>query len=169
VGGSWRMDKTYIKVRGSWVYLYRAGIRPAGGFLPEPKWRCDGGQDLAPRCDKEPAHTHPDHPGRLCGIASHSAGKQETGDLPCRARVRSSQYLNNLVEPDHRRVRQRIRPRLGFQRFDHAAVTLSGIELAGADQERSVPEGQVGESEKLCRNCGGRPLPLDHLPTLKCS
>ena len=24
VGGSWRMDETYIKVKGSWVYLYRA-------------------------------------------------------------------------------------------------------------------------------------------------
>jgi transposase-like protein len=44
--------------------------------------------------------------------------------------VRSSQYLNNLVEQDHRRVKQRIRPMLGFKRFDNAAVTISGIELA---------------------------------------
>jgi transposase-like protein len=55
---------------------------------------------------------------------------KETGELPCRARVRSSQYLNNLVEQDHRRIKQRIRPILGFKRFDHAAVTISGIELA---------------------------------------
>jgi len=44
--------------------------------------------------------------------------------------VRSSQYLNNLIEQDHRRVKQRIRPMLGFKRFDHAAMTISGIELA---------------------------------------
>jgi transposase-like protein len=24
VGGSWRMDETYVKVRGAWMYLYRA-------------------------------------------------------------------------------------------------------------------------------------------------
>jgi transposase-like protein len=55
---------------------------------------------------------------------------KETGELPRRVRVRSSQYLNNLVEQDHRRIKQRIRPMLGFKRFDHAAVTISGIELA---------------------------------------
>jgi site-specific recombinase XerD len=38
--------------------------------------------------------------------------------------------LNNLVEQDHRRVKQRIRPMLGLKRFDHAVVTISGIELA---------------------------------------
>jgi len=38
--------------------------------------------------------------------------------------------LNNLIEQDHRRVKQRIRPMQGFKRFDHAAITSSGIELA---------------------------------------
>jgi len=64
--------------------------------------------------------------------ASHRAVREmkETGELPRRVKVRSSQYLNNLVEQDHRRLKQRIRPMLGFKRFDHAAVTISGIELA---------------------------------------
>ena len=63
VGGSWRMDETYIKVRGSWVYLYRGGGqgRTDGGFLPEPKSRCDRCQDLSPQCDEEPAQTYQDH------------------------------------------------------------------------------------------------------------
>jgi transposase-like protein len=39
--------------------------------------------------------------------------------------------LNNLIEQDHRRVKQRIRPMLGLKRFDNAAATISGIELAG--------------------------------------
>jgi transposase-like protein len=55
---------------------------------------------------------------------------KETGELSKRVMVRSSQYLNNLIEQDHRRVKQRTRPMLGFKRFDHAAVTISGIELA---------------------------------------
>jgi hypothetical protein len=63
---------------------------------------------------------------------SHRAVREmkENGELPRRVKVRSSQYLNNVVEQDHRRVKQRIRPMLGFKRFDNAAVTISGIELA---------------------------------------
>jgi transposase, IS6 family len=34
------------------------------------------------------------------------------------------------VEQDHRRIKHRIRPMLGFKRFETAAITISGIELA---------------------------------------
>ena len=44
--------------------------------------------------------------------------------------IRTSKYLNNLIEQDHRRVKQRVCPMLGFKRFENAAVTISGIELA---------------------------------------
>lgn len=50
--------------------------------------------------------------------------------MPRRVLIRSSKYLNNVVEQDHRRIKQRIRPMLGFKRFDTAAVTITGIELA---------------------------------------
>jgi putative transposase len=52
------------------------------------------------------------------------------GTLPRRVRVRSCKYLNNVIEQDHRRIKQRIRPMLGFKRFETAAVTIRGIELA---------------------------------------
>jgi transposase-like protein len=42
----------------------------------------------------------------------------------------TSEYLNNLIEQDHRRVKQRIYPMLGFKRFRNAAVVITGIELA---------------------------------------
>ncbi len=63
--------------------------------------------------------------------ASHRAVRElkAEGRLPRRVRVRSSKYLNNMIEQDHRRIKQRTRPMLGFKRFDHAAVTISGIEL----------------------------------------
>src|SRR6266850_1788976 len=47
-----------------------------------------------------------------------------------RVQVRSCKYLNNVIEQDHRRIKQRIRPMLGFKRFETAAVTIQGIELA---------------------------------------
>ena len=45
-------------------------------------------------------------------------------------KVRTSEYLNNLVERDHRRVKQRIYPMLGFKNFRNAVITISGVELA---------------------------------------
>src|ERR1700752_315627 len=64
--------------------------------------------------------------------ASHRAvtNLKEVGTLPRRVRIRSCKYLNNVVEQDHRRIKQRIRPMLGFKRFETAAVTIRGIELA---------------------------------------
>src|SRR5262247_2755877 len=44
--------------------------------------------------------------------------------------VGSSKYLNNLIEQDHRKVKQRYYPMPGFKTFGNAQVTLSGIELA---------------------------------------
>jgi transposase-like protein len=64
--------------------------------------------------------------------ASHRAIRElkSTGRMCRRVRVRPCKYLNNAVEQDHRRVKQRIGPMLGFKRFDMAAITISGIELA---------------------------------------
>jgi len=132
VGGSWRMDETYIKVRGSWVYLYRA-VDKAGRTVDF---------FLSRNRDVTAAKTFLRNPMKnrrtptkitLDGYAaSHRAVREmkEAGELPRRVKARSSQYLNNLVEQDHRRIKQRICPMLGFRRFDHAVVTDSGIELA---------------------------------------
>lgn len=49
--------------------------------------------------------------------------------LPFEMKVWTSKYLNNLVEQDHRRVKQRIYPMPGFKDFRNAGVTISGIEL----------------------------------------
>jgi transposase-like protein len=64
--------------------------------------------------------------------ASHRAVAElkAAGTLPRRVRIRSCKYLNNVIEQDHRRIKQRIRPMLGFKRFETAAVAVRGIELA---------------------------------------
>ena len=64
--------------------------------------------------------------------ASHRAIAElkSAGSMPHRVRIRSSKYLNNVVEQDHRRIKHRIRSMLGFKQFETAAITISGIELA---------------------------------------
>jgi transposase-like protein len=51
------------------------------------------------------------------------------GLLPEDTKVRTSKYLNNLIEQDHRNIKSRTNVMLGFKRFRSAATTISGIEL----------------------------------------
>jgi transposase-like protein len=63
--------------------------------------------------------------------ASHRAVREMKADglLPGDTEVRSSKYLNNLIEHDHRNIKSRTKVMLGFKRFRSAATTISGIEL----------------------------------------
>ena len=146
VGGSWRMDETYIKVRGNWVYLYRA-VDKAGRTVD---FFLSRNRDVtAAKTFLRKAMQNRCTPTKItldAYAASHRAVREmkETGELPRRVKVRSSQYLNNLVEQDHRRIKQRIRPMLGFKRFDHAVVTISGIELAEKIKKRQFKMGKLG-------------------------
>jgi hypothetical protein len=49
--------------------------------------------------------------------------------LPADTTLRSSKYLNNLIERDHRSIKSRVNAMLGFKRFRNAAITISGVEL----------------------------------------
>jgi transposase-like protein len=64
--------------------------------------------------------------------ASHQAvaSLKNARILPKGTQVRSNKYLNNLIEQDHRRIKQRTRPMLGFKHFANARRTLAGVELA---------------------------------------
>src|SRR5258708_34155718 len=102
--------------------------------------------------------------------ASHRAVREmkEDGELPNRVKVRSSQYLNNLVEQDHRRVEQRIRPMLGFKRFDSALVTISGIELAEKIKKGQFKAGKLGGGKRTGAGKGDTGLgALGQFPTIK--
>ena len=72
--------------------------------------------------------------------ASHRAvaDLKENGELPKRVRVRTSKYLNNTIEQDHRRVKQRLRPMLGLKSFQTAAVVISGIDAGDLAQRFDV-------------------------------
>ena len=77
--------------------------------------------------------------------ASHRAVADLKGDgeLPKRVVVRSSKYLNNLIEQDHRRIKQRLRPMLGRKSVETAMV-ISGIELAEEIKKGQFKIGKLG-------------------------
>ena len=140
------IEKSGLKVRGRWVYLYRA-VDKAGQTVD---FFLSRSRDVnAAKTFLRNAMNNRRTPTKItldAYAASHRAVREmkEAGELPGRVRVRSSQYLNNLVEQDHRRVKQRIRPMLGFKRFDNAAITISGIELAEKIKKGQFKTGKFG-------------------------
>ena len=127
------MGETYLKVRGPGVDLHRAvdqAGRPVDFLLRNRPHRACGRAVVLP--GDPPAGSA----GGFITLDGHAASHRAVaklkaaGALPDRVQVRSCKYLNNLVEQDHRRIKQRLRPMLGFKRFETAAVTLRGIELA---------------------------------------
>ena len=117
---------------------------PNSRFLSEPEPGRDRRQIVSAQRDEEHSCAHEITLDTYA--ASHRAVREmkEDAELPGRVKVRSSQYLNNLVEQDHRRVKQRIRPMLGFKRFDNAVVTISGIELAEKIKKGQFKTGKLG-------------------------
>ena len=117
---------------------------PNSRFLSQPEPGRERRQIVSAHRDEE--HSRATKITLDAYAASHRAVRemQEDGELPCRVKLRSSQYLNNMVEQDHRRVKQRIRPMLGFKRFDNAVVTISGIELAEKIKKDQFKTGKLG-------------------------
>ena len=72
---------------------------------------------------------------------------KKNGELPKRVRARTSKYLNNGIEQDHRRVKHRIRAMVGLKSFSAAGVTISGIELTEKVRKGQFKNGKLGGSK----------------------
>jgi transposase-like protein len=128
VGGSWRMDETYIKVSGQWKYLYRAVDRAGDtiDFLLTAK------RDLAAaRRFLERAINLHDVPLKITidkSGANTAAIESVKRDACVDIVMRQSKYLNNIVEQDHRAIKRITRPMMGFKSFWNARIIIGGIE-----------------------------------------
>jgi transposase-like protein len=144
IGSSWRVDETYIKVKGQWRYLYRAVDKQ--GQTVDFLLSKTRDKAAAARFFKKATGSHkaPEKITLDGNQASHQAIAElkAEGALPAQTLVRTSKYLNNIIEQDHRRVKQRCYPMLWFKTFGNAEVTLSGIELAN-----KIKKGQFDTSE----------------------
>ena len=155
VGRSWRMDETYIRVRGQWKYLYRAVDRHGCtvDFLLTAKRDADAALRFlrgAVETNGTPTKVNIDKSGaNAVGIAAFN---EEAGTT---IEARQCKYLNNVVEQDHRFVKQKVTAALGFQTFLTARATLAPpVSVTGETPtfriECAIERGEGGISQ--CQN-----------------
>lgn len=137
-GVSWRMDETYIKVKGQWVYLYRAVDKDGKtvDFMlsekrDEPAARAFfkkaiGSSGLP---DKVTMDKNGANKAGIETINLQLALLFMLGGIFLQTIVRQIKYLNNIVEQDHRFIKKITKPMKGFKAFHSADATLAGIEL----------------------------------------
>ncbi len=138
VGTRWRMDETYIKVKGEWKYFYRAVDKDGDtiDFL------------LTAKRDKKAAKRYLikaiGRNGKPSLINIDKSGANKAGiegynkERRTRIKVRQCKYLNNIVEQDHRFIKRIVRPMLGFKYFACAQTTSAGIELVRMLKKRQM-------------------------------
>ena len=131
--GSWRVDETYIRVKGRWTYLYRAvdsrgqddrfpsssrgGIRPrrSGSFARPSRSGTSSARALSPST-------------RILPPQSGGRYEKRRSAMKRRTRLRQCKYLNNIVEQDHRRIKRFVRPGSASAVSRTARQTLAGFE-----------------------------------------
>ena len=142
--GSWRVDETYVKVKGRWTHLYRAVDSRSRtiDFPLSAKRDAEAAQRFFCKPLGQP-HTVNPRPITVDKNPKADADMKADGELWRRSRLRQVKYLNNIVEQDLRRIKRLVRPGLGFGRFWTARRTFAGYETMAM-----VRKGQV-------RNIGG--------------
>ena len=145
-GGSWRVDETYVRIGGTWTYLYRAidsrgdtidfmvsprrDLVAAKQFLRMALYR-SGVRPRVINVDGHPAYAHA------------IADLKQCGELGRRCRCRPTPYLNNIIEQDHRFIKKRIVASLWFRSVSGALNTIAGYEAM-----HMIRKGQVRWLEK---------------------
>ncbi len=151
------MDETYIRLKGEWMDLYRAvdKIGKTVDFYLSLKRDVNAAKAFLRRAMK--GQRVPTKITLDAYAASHRAVAElkDRGELPNRVIVSSSKYLNNLIEQDHRRVKQRLRPMLGLKSFETAEVVIGGIELAEKIKKGQFKTGSSADARRRCQKSGG--------------
>lgn len=153
VGMSWRMDETYLKIKGVWHYLYRAVDKEGDtiDFMLSEKRDTAAAKaffEKAIGCSGLPEKITMDKSG------ANKAGIDKINLLFLtlaffgfpyfKIVIRQIKYLNNIVEQDHRGIKRITDPMIGFKAFDSAQATLAGIEL-----HRMLKKGQHVDAKNL--------------------
>ena len=147
---SYRVDETYIKVKGNWKYLYRA-VDSKGNtidFLLTARRDKKAAKRFLRKMMEKSHHSTP----RVINVDKNAAYPKAIADLkaggtlPESVELRQVKYLNNLIEQDHRFIKRLVKPGMGFFSFEMAGRTLQGYEVMNMlrkGQVRGVGKGDI--------------------------
>jgi IS6 family transposase len=147
---SYRVDETYIKVKKRWYYLYRAidSTGQTSDFLLSATRDAKAAERFI-RKALQAKHTATP---RVITVDKNAAyppafeALQQQGQLPASCTLRHCKYLNNILEQDHRFVKRRVNPGLGFGSFRTARRTIQGYEamhMIRKGQVEGIAKGDV--------------------------
>lgn len=153
---SWRVDETYIEVKGEWKYLYRAvdskgntldflltahrDAQAAKRFLRKALKTLHNQEPRVINVDKNPAYPK---------AIDKLKGQKELSE---QVELRQNKYLNNRIEQDHRFIKWLVKPGMGFKSFNTARRTIKGYEtmnMLRKGQVKKVEKGAVKERAKF--------------------
>ena len=141
------MDETYIKVNGAWVYLYRA-VDSLGNtieFLLRKHRDAIAAKAFFWKVFKNngiPDKVNIDKSGsNTCTLNSFNERLSKGQKIE----IRQNKYLNNIIEQDHRLIKKRTKPMLGFKSFRCAKITIAGIENIHIIQKGQI----IGSNDKV--------------------
>jgi transposase-like protein len=151
--GSWRVDETYIKVKGRWTSLYRAADKCGQtiDFLLSVKRDTSAAKRFFRKALAQPytvnqrtitVDKNPSYPKAV-------AEMRHDGELWRRSKLRQVKYLNNIVEQHHRRIKRLTGPGLGFGGFWTARRTLAGFEAMAMIRKGQVK--RIDENDMMAQ------------------
>ena len=139
---SWRVDETYIKVKGKWKYLYRAV--DSDGDTIDFMLSSKRDRKAAKRFFKKALSSNHNQIPRVITVDKNPAYPPAIDELKNEknlfknVEIRQTRFLNNIIEQDRRSIKRIIVPMLGFQFFHSASKTLKGIEAMNMVKKRQV-------------------------------
>jgi transposase-like protein len=119
IGKSWYVDETYVKIKGEWCYLYRAIDR--NGNLVDVLLRQHRDLAAAKAFFRSARAATDVCPNRVTTDDHKPYPKAIDKELGNGVKHRTNPYLNNLIEQDHRGIKQRYYPMRGFKDFTSAS------------------------------------------------
>lgn len=149
---SWRVDETYVKIKGKDRYLYRA-VDSTGqtlDFLLTAKRNAQAAKRFFRKALKAAHNQKP----RVINVDKNAAYPKAIDQLKAKeellenVELRQKKYLNNIIEQDHRGIKRLVKPSLGFGSFNTARRTIKGYEamnMMRKGQVEGVKKGAVRE------------------------